>query len=126
MKRLWIGIGLLAAVVMGGFWVAQAMENALIPGVALLQDAADLAQDGQWEQAEKQAGEAARLWQKKRPMTAAFAEHEPIEQIDEDYLLLEVYARMQDQVQFVATCRTLAREMERMGKYHHFSFGELL
>lgn len=126
MKRLWIGLALLTAVVAGGFWVAQVMENALVPGAALLEDAANLAQEGQWEQAEKQAQKAYRLWQEKRPMTTAFAEHEPIEQIDEEYLRLEVYARMGDQVQFVTTCRTLAEKMERMGQYHNFSLTELL
>ena len=32
MKRIWIGIGLLAALLVAGIWVAESMEDSHLPG----------------------------------------------------------------------------------------------
>ena len=48
MKRLWIGIGLLAAIVIAGFWTSSRMED-IHTGISdKLTDSAEAAQAARW------------------------------------------------------------------------------
>lgn len=125
MKRMWIGVGLLVLVLVSGILATNFMEGHT-PGAADLNRAAKLALEEQWDTAEAFAGRAERDWQKKRPVTACFTEHEPMEAIDGMFAQLEVYAKARDAVAYSGTCAYLAAQLEAMGEIHKFTLWNLL
>ena len=108
MRRMWIGIGLLALMLAGGLWAADWMQRVHGEMAADLNRGAQLALESRWEEAEHQADRAQRAWQKKRPVTAAFADHEPLEEIDGLFSRLQVLAEGRAVTEFAAECRQLA------------------
>lgn len=126
MKRMWIGIALMALVLAAGLWVAEVMEQVHYPLAEDLDRAAQLALEEQWDTANVLAVRTEQTWQKKRPVTAAFAEHEPLENIDALFAQLEVYAVTRDAPSFSAACVYLARQLEALGECHSFTIFNLL
>lgn len=124
MKRMWIGVGLLAAVLVSGILATNFMEFHSA-GAADLKRAAKLALEEQWDTAEAFAGRAEDNWQKKRPVTACFAEHEPMEAIDGMFDQLEIYAKARDEIAYSGTCAYLAAQLEAMGEIHRFTLWNL-
>lgn len=126
MKRIWIGIGLLAALLLAGIWVADAMADSHEPGAADLRRASQLALEEDWDMAEALTGRARDTWEKRWRVTASFADHEPMDEIDGMFAELKVYARVKDEVAYSGTCAHLAELMDAMGKAHSFNWWNLL
>lgn len=126
MRRMWIGIGLLALMLVGGLWAADWMQQAHGEMAADLNRGAQLALENRWEEAERQADRAERAWQKKRPVTAAFADHEPLEEIDGLFAQLRIFAAAGKGADFAATCGYLAQQLEALGDDHRFTLYNLL
>lgn len=118
MKRIWIGIGLLAALLAVGLWLGEFMEDAHQPGAKDLNRAAALALEEDWDTAEALAKRAGENWQKKWRVTASVADHEPMDEIDALFAELKIYARARDEAQFSATCAHLASLLDAMGESH--------
>lgn len=126
MKRLWIGVGLLALVLVGGIWAADWMGNTHHAMAAELDRAAELALTDRWEEAEAQVERLAEEWQKKRPVTAAFADHEPLEEIDGLFAQLRIYGALGRKGDFAGGCVYLARQLEALGENHSVTLSNLL
>ena len=81
MTRLWIGVGLLLALLLGGV----ALWLGLVPFhedlAENLDTAAKLAMEGNWEQAQKTALAARDRWLDYQDGIAAVTDHEPMEQM---------------------------------------------
>lgn len=126
MKRIWIGIGLLAALLLAGIWVADAMEDSHEPGAADLRRASQLALEEDWATAEALTKRARDTWEKRWRVTASFADHEPMDEIDGMFAELKVYASAKDEIAYSGTCAHLAELMDAMGKAHSFNWWNLL
>ncbi|MBQ7802204.1 MAG: DUF4363 family protein [Oscillospiraceae bacterium] len=126
MKRIWIGIGLLAALLIGGLWVADAMEDSHLPGAKDLRRASELALEEDWLRAEALTGRAREKWERKWRVTASVADHEPMDEIDGMFEELKTYARARDEVAYSGTCAHLAALLEAMGHAHSFNWWNLL
>lgn len=126
MKRIWIGIGLLAALLVAGIWVAESMEDSHLPGAQDLRRASELVLEEDWSKAEALTKRARDKWEKKWRMTASVADHEPMDQIDGMFAELKVYAKVKDEVAYSGTCAHLAELMEAMGHAHSFNWWNLL
>ncbi len=126
MKRIWIGIGLLLAILVVGLWLGGFMENAHQPGARTLQQAAHFALEKNWNSAEAMAGQARQQWEKKWRVTAAVADHEPMDEIDALFAELEVYAQARNSSAYGAVCAHLASLLEAMGKSHRFSWWSMM
>lgn len=126
MKRIWIGIVLLAALLAAGLWVAEAMEDSHIPGAKDLHRASELALEEDWPRAEALTKRARDNWEKKWRVTASFADHEPMDEIDGLFAELKVYAKAKDEIAYSGTCAHLAELMEAMGEAHAFNWWNLL
>ena len=126
MKRSWIGIGLLAALLALGIWTAGVMEASHLPGEEKLQRAAWLALDGQWPQAEALTKQARKKWEGAWKFSAALSDHEPMDQIDGLFAELEVYAQTRDAVAYSGTCAHLAELLEAIGSAHSLYWWNLL
>ena len=126
MKRIWIGIGLLAALLVAGIWVAESMEDSHLPGAQDLRRASELVLEEDWSKAEALTKRARDKWEKKWRMTASVADHEPMDQIDGMFAELKVYAKVKDEVAYSGTCAHLAELMEALGHAHSFNWWNLL
>lgn len=108
MKRLWIGVALLAAVLVIGIALTVTFEKLHRPLAEKLEAAGWAALDENWEKAEVLTEEARADWQKLRHFTAAVADHEPLEEMDVLFARLQVGLRQRDVTNFAALCRQLA------------------
>lgn len=125
MKRLWIGIGLLAVMLLSGILTPVILEKSHTPVAKDLERAAETAMVDNWEASERFYRRAEQKWQKTRPVTASFTEHEPMDEIDALFAQLEVYAKARDQVAFSSTCVYLSSQVEALGDYHDLTFWNL-
>lgn len=126
MKRIWIGIGLLIALLAAGLWVSESMEEAHLPGAKELRKASQLALEEQWPQAEALTKQARSKWEEKWHVTASFADHEPMDEIDALFAELKTYAAVRDEAAYSGTCAYLAELLEAMGHAQSFSWWNLL
>lgn len=126
MKRIWIGIGLLAALLLSGLWISEAMEDAHLPAARDLDQAAELALEDEWGKAEALTKRARENWEKNWHATAAIADHEPMDAIDALFAELKVYAAAEDEVSYSGTCAHLASLLEAMGKCHGCNWWNLM
>lgn len=121
MKRIWFGAALLAALLILGFCSSALMERTCFSIAENLTKAGELAMDGDWTKAQKNASAAQADWSKRRLLIAALSDHEPMDQTDGFFAQLEIYGRAQDAVSYSSTCNYLASQMEALGKSHSFN-----
>lgn len=126
MKRLWIGIGLLAGILAAGLLIPEYLEFAHGPILDDLDRAAELAMEEQWDRAVYLTERAEEKWQKKRPVTASLTDHEPMDDIDGMFAQLKIYARTRDAAAFSGTCVYLRSQLNVLGDYHELNLWNLL
>lgn len=126
MKRMWIGVGLLSLALVAGILAAEWMEDTHEEMEENIQQAVVFAMAEEWEKANALTNRARWQWQKKRPMIAMLADHEPLESIDSLFGQLEIYAACEDRVAFGAVCADLSQQLEALGECHKCSFSNLL
>ena len=125
MKRLWIGIGIMAAMLLSGILTPAILEKSHTPVVEDLSRAAELAEAENWEGASRFCRRAEEQWKKTRPVTASFTDHEPMEEIDALFEQLKVYTRAGDRVAYCSTCAYLKSQLEALGDYHDLTLWNL-
>lgn len=118
MKRSWMGFGLLLLLLLGGFWVTKVMETIHETVEGHLTDAADSALENHWAQAENAFRLAQESWDRWEHFRACFADHNPVEEIDSGFALLEVYCVTRENAAFAAECKRLARQTAAVGEAH--------
>lgn len=126
MTRAWIGLGLLVGLLVTGLLVTAFMGSTHSEISEELELAARYAAAGNWEEAADRAEDAHEEWQEKWHFSAAFADHEPMEQIDALFSQLQPYLAARDSVAFGALCRELARRTEAIGDAHGLNWWNLL
>ncbi len=109
MKRLWVGIILLLILLAGAMAVTVAMDRIYAPMVEAL-EAGDL------EAAEERYGR----W---RDLTAAFADHGPMEEMDALFARAEI---CKDDQERKALCAELAQRARAMSNAHSPTWWNLL
>lgn len=115
MTRLWIGVGLMLVLLLGGIalWVGIVPFHENL--ASSLDDAAQLAIGGQWEQAQKAAFAARDRWQKHQNGIAAVTDHEPMEQMEALFRELSLLGASQA-VDFACICVQLAQTAHAIGE----------
>ena len=108
MKRLWLGIGILAVLLALGCLTAFGVSRLCTPAAEALEQASDAVQTGQWEDALDLAARARRRWERYRELNAAVTNHEPMEEVDALFASLEVYGRRRDILGFADCCARLS------------------
>lgn len=126
MTRFRIGLGLLAVLLALGILTQAGLRHQQTPIVQALEQAADFALADNWRSARIEADRAATAWQKGWKITAALADHQPLEDIDGMLAQLEILARKEETVDFAAACRDLARRMRAVADAHSLSWWNLL
>lgn len=126
MKRLVIGLTLLAVLLCLCLAITLAMAHIHYPIADALAQAADFAENGAWSQALACADEAAARWQTYHCFTAAFADHTPMDEMDTLLEELRVYARERENPHFSATCAHLQFIARAIAEAHRIDWWNLL
>ena len=126
MKRCWFGLGLLVVLLVLGLLVTGAMTRNHEDLAARLDTAAVAAEMEDWTEAARAFHDAREGWEKGWHFTAAFADHEPMEEIDGLFAQAEIYLRGQNPESLAAACIQLARMTEAMGEAHALNWWNLL
>ena len=126
MKRIWIGIALLGVLLIGGVGAGEFMEQAHDPVARDVQRAGELALEGQWELAQALVKRGQDRWEEKWPVTAAIADHEPMDEIDALFAQLETYGKTRDSAAYSAVCGHLGSLLEALSQGHRCKWWNLM
>ena len=126
MKRFWIGMVLLAVLLVLGAWMGGRMTDATLPCADGLDRAAELAMAEDWPGAKQAMEQAWRAWAENRNFSASLSSHEPMEEIDALFEELEIYGAREETAAFSAGCVFLAEKLRDLGNSFRLSWQNLL
>lgn len=126
MKRLWIGIGLLVAIVILSFWTSARMETVHTGISDGLKQAAQAARDGQWDRADELGQSAQDRWQESWGLSATLADHTVLDEIDGLFAQSQVYRQDRDSTRYAAVCVRLAAAIDALQEGHSLTWQNLL
>lgn len=126
MKRLWIGVGLLAGILILGFWSASAMNDIHTDISQQLTESAQAAQSSHWDRADGLAQQAHENWEDHWQFSAALADHTVLDEIDGLFAQAQVYRHSRDALQYAAVCAQLAKSIDALQEGHRLTWWNLL
>ncbi len=118
MRRLIIGLSILALLLLAGAGTAIAMERIHEPIAQTLSQAAEAAQADDWTKAKTLAESAGARWEKYWLFTATVADHTPMDEIDSSFAELKIYLAEEEMPHFAATAKMLEALVEAMAGSH--------
>lgn len=121
MKRCWFGGVLLLLLLLAGLWSSRKMDNFCHSLSRDMARAAALTGESR-EDAQILTDRVRERWNSRRKLAAAFADHAPMEQIEENFRLLNREAEEED---FRETCLRLSALLEALGSGQTFSLENL-
>ena len=125
-RRFILGLAILILVLAFAVGTAIGMKAIHAPGEAALNQAAQFALSGNMEQAIPLAREAYDRWQKYRSVTAAFADHSPMDDTERLFREMLVYAQTDEVPHFAACCQQLSAMLKAIYETHGFSLKNIL
>lgn len=125
MKRSWIGFALLMILLALCVLVTVVMTRIHEPIQTNLLEAADFALNENWIQARHFFREAEARWTSREHFRACFADHNPVEEIDAAFAMLEIYCAAEENLAFAGGCRDLAEKIAAVGEAHAFVWWNL-
>lgn len=126
MKRLRFGLALLVLLLAAGIALSDTMERTNRQCGRLLDAAATVALEEQWELALEFAEDARDLWQKNWAVTAALADHQPMDEIDGFFAELERYGQCRDRVSFCGAAAHLGSLLTALSRSHRLTVWNFL
>ena len=126
MKRLWLGLAILLILLMVGIGATVFMarfHNALSSD---LEEAGEAVAEGDWTVALAMAEQAEERWERGKRAAAAFADHEPLEQVDNVFAQIRLYGQMKLEADYGAACIHLAELVRALGESHSLFWWNLL
>lgn len=124
MGRFCLGTGLLAALLILGLYVSSAANSTLLPIADKLDQAADQILAGETQQGHSLANTAKNQWQHHWHRTAAYADHEPMDEIDGIFSQLTGF--YQKDAHYAACCAKLAQLIRAVAEAHSPTWWNLL
>lgn len=126
MTRFWISLLILALLLGGGFLIHHAIRFIHEPIAQDLEQAAHAAMQEDWSSALHLARRASARWHQFHHLTAAFADHTPMDELDQLFAQLPVFAHERENPHFSVTCQELSSLARAMAESHRFSWWNLL
>ena len=126
MKRLWIGVGVLLALLGAGFWAMGYAHGQQDKLCRLLEDAKQAALEEDWQRVDRLTEKARGFWEDGWGIWAALSDHTELDQVDASFARLEVYCRDGHATDFAAESAALAEQIKALGDGHRLSFWNLL
>ncbi len=126
MKRLWIGVGFLVALLAGSLFLLTFSVGFCREFSETLDDACALALEENWPSATEKADNCYKNWKKQQHLLAAFTDHEPIEQVDSLFSQLALYGEKRMSVEFASVCRQLRHCAKAIDESHSLKWWTIL
>ncbi len=108
MRRCIGGVWLLAVLLGLGLLATWMANRDLEPIVRDLEEASRQVLAGDWQEAQQHTGKARKNWEKRWTRIAALSSHAPMEEADQWFQRMRVYARAGDAVRYADACAQLA------------------
>lgn len=121
-----LGVILLTVVLAFAIATGAGMKAIHAPGETLLTEAARLAMEDKLEEAVPLARQAFDRWEKFRDVTAAFADHNPMDDTERLFREMLVYAEAGEVPHFAACCTQLSAMLKATYETHGFSLRNIL
>lgn len=125
-RRFLLGLTILILVLAFAIGTAAGMKAIHKPAETALAQAAQLALSDDMEQAVALARNAYDRWQKYRGITAAFADHNPMDDTERLFQEMLVYAKSEEIPHFAASCTQLSAMLKAIYETHGFSLKNIL
>ena len=125
-QRFILGLTILLLALVFAIGTGIVMKAIHSPGEAALTQAAELALSGDMERAVPLAQDAYTRWQKYRSITAAFADHNPMDDTERLFREMMVYAETDEVPHFAACCTQLSAMLKATYETHGFSLKNIL
>lgn len=126
MRRPYLGIGILLALLLLGAVIWWGMEMIHNDIEDLLTQAQQAAQKEEWEKAEDAIQRAYHRWEQYHHFTASFADHTPMDELDGLFAELLVYLDQRESPHFEATCARLILLTQAMAESHGITWWNIL
>lgn len=126
MKRLWIGVIILILLLAGGIGTTVFAVRTQEHISQELAQASEAALRGEWEEACTLSLNAKKQWESLRHGTAAIADHEPMEEIDDLFSQMQIFLLTQQQIPFATCCASLSVLTNAIGEAHAINWWSLL
>ena len=123
MRRIWIGVGVLLALLTVGILTMQITGQQLGEISETLKESA---KTGNWDQAVSLAKKAQEDWNKKCHLLAALVDHTDMDTVDGLFAQLEVYGQRNAKTAHGAICAQLAEVIYSLKENHRFTWWNLL
>lgn len=126
MKRLWIGAGLLAVLLLLGIGSTLAMERIHNPVARQLDSACQAALSGHWQEARILAAGAKGHWESYKEFAACITDHEALEAADAQFARLDVLERIRESAAFAAVCAELSAMFDALADMQDFNLWNMM
>lgn len=126
MKRFWLGLGILAALLILSFWVQHSSKDLHKPVVEALKNAQSCATAGDWEQAKKQIKQAKDHWHSAMDIRSAVCDHDYLEEINTGFAALKVWHEAKDPSATAALCAELINRINALEEAQRLSLRNVL
>ena len=126
MKRFWLGLGILAGLLILGFWVQHSSEKLHKPVVDALKKAQTAAAAEDWAQTEKQIEQAQAQWHSAMDIRAAVCDHDYLEEINTGFAAVNVWRNAKDPSATAAVCAELISRIDALEEAQHLSLRNVL
>ena len=126
MKRLWLGVGLLAVLLATGIWITAHVARIHQPISEKLSQAAEAAREKRWEDVDIWLEQAKMSWDQNSFFSATVADHEPMEEIQGLFAAAQAYAAQREFALCAAMCARLVLLTDAMADSHAFTLRNLL
>ena len=123
MRRIWIGVGILLALLAVGILVMRTADRQLGGVSETLKQASEVPH---WDQAVALAQAAQKDWRRSWQLMAALADHTDMDGIDELFAQLEVYQQHRAETDHAATCARLSEAIRDLAENHRLTWWNLL
>lgn len=126
MKRLWLGVGVLLALLVCGLWVCAQAKQIHGDISQRLEQAAQAALAEDWPAVAAMTEQTRQRWEENMLFSAAFSEHTMLDDVEAGLARLEVYLARRQAADYAAQSAALARQVEALEEAHRLSWRNLL
>ena len=126
MRSATLGVLLLVCLLGLGSFVSWKMDAMQLPLTEALDQAAEEALEGSFSRAVSLGEEAKGKWERQWNLTAALADHAPMDEIDGLFAQLKAYANQEEKTHYAACCWELSSLIRAVAEAHELSWWNLL
>lgn len=125
MSRFRIGLALLLVLIGVCLFSQLRMATIQKPIAQQISQAEKYAAREDWLKAAHAVTDARNAWEEHRTFVSALADHQPLEDIECLFAMLDTYAEEQDETEFRAACQDLHRRILAVKEAQEFNLGSL-